>query len=128
MTNKYGQVALLAVGRSLSGSPNPKDHWELSTEVVFPNSPTSQRKSCPKGAFLGLCEAGLVKGISAGNYTKSKDNKRYAITAVELLRVGNAPPEPRALWDAVMSGERKAHNSQMDIVMALWKNGLLVRM
>jgi len=30
------------------------------------------------------------------------------------------------LWQAVTNDPEKAHNSQMDVVMALWKNGLIV--
>ena len=32
-----------------------------------------------------------------------------------------------ALWQAVSSDPEKTHNSQMDIVLALWKNDLIVR-
>jgi hypothetical protein len=49
---------------------------------------SAQKKGCPRGAFLGLCEEGLVKGIPAGNYTTSKDNKAYAVRAAELLITG----------------------------------------
>lgn len=42
--------------------------------VIFGES-TSQRKGCPKGVYLGLCEEGLVKGIPKGKYTKSKKIK-----------------------------------------------------
>ena len=31
------------------------------------------------------------------------------------------------LWAEVTDGEPIAHNSQMDVVLALWKNGLIVR-
>jgi len=39
-------------------------------------------KGCPRGAFLELCEAGMIKGIASGKYTRSKRNKEYAIDAV----------------------------------------------
>jgi hypothetical protein len=32
-----------------------------------------------------------------------------------------------ALWAEVTDGEDIAHNSQMDVVLALWKNDLIVR-
>jgi hypothetical protein len=53
-------------------------------EKLYPTSPTSRKKDCPRGAFLGLCEEGLVKGIPAGKYTASKDNKAYAVRAAAL--------------------------------------------
>jgi len=31
------------------------------------------------------------------------------------------------LWQAVSNDPKKPHNSQMDIVLALWKNDLIVR-
>jgi hypothetical protein len=31
------------------------------------------------------------------------------------------------LWTEVTDGEEIAHQSQMDVVLALWKNDLLVR-
>jgi len=31
------------------------------------------------------------------------------------------------LWRAVTDDPEKTHNSQMDVVMALWKNDLIVR-
>jgi len=31
------------------------------------------------------------------------------------------------LWRAASNAPEKTHNSQMDVVLALWKNGLIVR-
>lgn len=45
-----------------------------------------KKKGCPRNAFLGLYEEGLVKGIPSGNYTRSKKNKEYAIKAVKILK------------------------------------------
>ena len=60
----------------------------------IPTSVSAQKKGCPRGAFLGLCEDGLVKGIPAGNYTVSKDNKAYAVRAAELLIEGKQGTRP----------------------------------
>jgi hypothetical protein len=81
----------------------------------------------PRGAFLGLCEEGLVKGIPAGKYAASKDNKAYAVEAVALLTEDARKWSTGELWRAVSNDPVKAHNSQMDVVMALWKNDLIVR-
>jgi hypothetical protein len=83
--------------------------------------------SPPRGAFLGLCEAGVVKGILAGHYTASKDNKAYAVGAAALLTEGTQSWSTSALWQAVSNDPKKTHNGQMDIVLALWKNDLIVR-
>jgi hypothetical protein len=93
---------------------------------LYPTSAAARRKSCPRGAFLGLCEEGLVKGIPPGHYTSSKDNKAYAVRAAALLAEGTQSWSTNALWQAVVDDPEKVHNSQMDIVLALWKNGLIV--
>ena len=96
----------------------------------FPASLRSQDKNCPKNAFLGLCEEGLVKGIPRGKYTKSVQNKLYAITAVEFLKEWrNSSLSPIDLWPAVLrklnEDSEKRHNSQMNVVLALWNEGLI---
>jgi hypothetical protein len=103
----------------------PKERWEAAAATLFPDSPTSQRKSCPKGAFLGLCEDGLVRGIPLDATPLRKDNKGYAIRAVKLLREGHPSTQPQKLWTAVVNGAQKAHNSQMDVVIALLERGLI---
>lgn len=51
-------------------------------------------------------------------------NAQYAIDAVRFLHAAK-PTElsPLALWREV--GHGKAHNSQMDVVLALWSRGLV---
>jgi hypothetical protein len=125
MANKYGEAALMAARDSSTG-PNPAARWERAMEKLYPTSPTSRKKGCPRGAFLGLCEDGLVRGIPAGKYTASKDNKAYAVQAAALLTGESRKWSVGELWRAVSNNREKAHNSQMDVVMALWKNALIV--
>lgn len=126
MANRYGEAALLAAGQGFSASSNPVVRWDNSMQKLYPTSPTARKKGCPRGAFLGLCEEGLVKGIPAGKYMASKDDKAYAVQAVALLAEGKQSWSVNGLWRAVSSDPEKTHNSQMDVVMALWKNGLIV--
>lgn len=123
--NKYGSVAKQAA----EIGENPVDSWEQAASTYF-SSESSRQKACPRNAFLGLCEAGLVKGIKVGVYLKNKNenlNKKYAIAAVEKLKE-NPNVSKNELWDEVREklalGE-KAHNSQMDVVLALWQNNLI---
>lgn len=123
--NKYGLVAKEAV---VIGE-KPVVSWVESVSKSF-TSKNSKEKACPRNAFLGLCEAGLVKGIKAGVYFKNKKenlNKKYAIKAVEILKE-NPSLSKNELWDKVRErlalGEKK-HNSQMDVVLALWENNLI---
>jgi hypothetical protein len=125
MANRYGEAALIAARDSAGTSPAKR--WQSAVEKVYPTSVSAQKKGGPRGAFLGLCEEGLVKGIPAGQYTTSKDNKTYVVRAAELLIEGKQKWSISELWRAVADDPEKAHNSQMDIVLALWKNGLIVR-
>jgi hypothetical protein len=115
MANRYGEAALIAV------------RWESAMAKLYPTSPSARKKGCPRGAFLGLCEEGLVRGIPAGRYTSSKDNKEYAVRAAALLTEGKQNWSISSLWRAVAIDLEKTHNSQMDVVLALWNNDLIVQ-
>jgi hypothetical protein len=65
-------------------------------------------------------------GVRRGDYTASRSNRRYAASAVELLRRDGALAEDKTLlWSEVLAGEPKRHNSQMDVVIALWDSKLI---
>ena len=125
--NRYGAAAIEAVGLYTNGlAQSPRDAWEKAAAKIFGEGTSSQRKSCPKDAFLGLCEEGLVKGIEPGSYTRSRKNKGYAVRAVSILKQRSSlTNSPGGLWNEVLRGEPKKHNSQMDVVIALWKSGLI---
>jgi len=129
MANRYGEAALMAVRMETYGKAlTPAERWQDAVMKLYPTSPAAQRKGSPRGAFLGLCEEGLVKGIPPGESTTPSSrqvNKGYAIKAVQLLRAGTHKTVSQ-LWAAVNEDEAKAHDSQMDVVLALWKNGLIV--
>ncbi len=127
MANKYGEAAIMAARGSSAASVDPVVRWEGAMERLYPTSPTARKKVCPRGAFLGLCEEGLVKGIPVGRYTASKDNKGYAVRAAVLLREGTQSWSTNSLWRSVTNDPEKTHKSQMDVVLALWKNDLIVR-
>ncbi len=124
MANRYGEAALMAVRMELYGKAlSPAERWQDAVGKLYPTTPIGQKKSGPRGAFLGLCEAGLVKGIPAGNYGAAGRNKDYAVEAVRLLKAGTHKTVSQ-LWSGV--GDAAEHASQMDVVLALWKNGLIV--
>jgi hypothetical protein len=127
MANRYGEAALLAVRMETYGKAlSPLERWNDAVQKLYPTSPTAQRKGSPRNAFLSLCEAGLVKGIPAGQYAPSNKHKAYATRAVSLL-VADTHKTVNALWAEVTDGEDIPHASQMDVVLALWKNDLIVR-
>ena len=127
MANRYGQAALMAARQRSSNNASPVARWESAMATLYPTSPAARKKGSPRGAFLGLCEEGLVKGIPAGHYAASADNKSYAVRAVSLLTDGKQSWSTSTLWRAVEDDPERTHNGQMDIVLALWKNDLIVR-
>jgi hypothetical protein len=122
---KYGNAAIKAVNLVKSGSvKSPINAWERATSEIFGEGTSSQDKGCPRGAFLGLCEEGIITGIPAGNYTRSIKNKEYALKAIRLLKEGPEITQTE-LWGKVVESEGIKHNEQMDVVISLWKNGLI---
>jgi hypothetical protein len=125
MANRYGEAALMAVRMETYGKAlTPAERWQDAVSKLYPTSPISQKKGAPRNAFVGLCEHGLVKGVLPAE-GRSQPDKTAAIKAVELLRAGSHKTVSQ-LWAAVNDEEGKPHNSQMDVVLALWKNGLIV--
>lgn len=126
--NKYGQAAIKAVDLIESKRANtPQTAWEMATMEIFGDGTPAQRKGCPRSTFLALCETGNVKGIEFGVYTSAKQNKAYAIKALELL-IGDPSlsKDSKTLWNRIQGGIEKSHNSQMDVVLALWTGGFIV--
>lgn len=82
-------------------------------------------EGCPRCAFIGLCEEGMVKGIEPGNYGLREPNKNkiYAIAAAKLVLSGHEP-DHRAIWQKVTGADIRAHD-QVHIVLALYDNDLL---
>jgi hypothetical protein len=125
MANKYGEAALIAARLEVPESVGAAERWDVAVRQLYPEKPYMQKKGAPKSVFLGLCAAGLVKGVPAGENAAQNRNKEYALKAVELLRAGTHRTVT-ALWAEVTAGEEVPHGAQMDVVLALWKNGLIV--
>ena len=122
--NKYGLIAIQAAKDGV----NPERSWSNATIKIY-KTISSQKKGCPKNAFLGLCEEGLVKGIKPGVYLKNSVanlNKQYALISVALLKT-NPNLSRKELWIKVEEKLKinKSHNSQMDVVLALWDKHLI---
>jgi hypothetical protein len=123
--NKYGVTAIKSA-KNFKEAYSIIEIWSRSAKEVF-ETKSAQEKGCPKNTFLGLCEEGLVKGIPKGNYTKSVKNKEYATRAVAILKQNTQTTlSPKELWEKLELGDKRS-NSQMDVVLALWENGLIVK-
>lgn len=125
--NKYGLAALKAVNY-YKIKKDPIEAWEAAVKDIF-ETKSSREKGCPKSTFLSICEIGVVKNIPKGNYAPTvKENKIYALKAIEILEKNKKQPSlfsEKELWSKVQD-INKSYNSQMDVVLALWNNGLII--
>ncbi len=125
MANRYGEAAIQAARAEAAYQSHPAERWAEVIGRLYPTSETARRKAVPRMAFLSLCEAGLVKGIPAGSYGASHKERDKVLLAVSLLRAGEQKTV-NGLWAAATDGDQTtAHAGQMDVVLALWKNGMI---
>ena len=123
---QYGRVAVEAARLLASGSASrPADAWDVAASRIT-TSQASRDKGCPRGAFLGLCEAGLLKGVGPSGGDGGGVNSKYAVQAAKALRANpNLQFDRVELWRQSCLDRRKAHNGQMDVVVGLSEAGLL---
>jgi hypothetical protein len=127
MSNKYGEIALEAARSCRKWAAEPRVAWDLAAQSAFPRSKSCQTKACPRNAFLGLCSEGLIRDVPKGDYTRSVDNRRYAVEAVAILRKDlYTKPSVAALWRSVIGKTAKKPNGQMNVVLALWTSGQII--
>ena len=127
----YATVAIKAAKLAVEKNISPVEAWQRVVAQQYPHSPDMQKKACPRNAFLGLCSKGKVKGIPRRIYTKSKLNKKYAQECLYILSLNKHELfYPSELWEMVLrslnADKNKKHNSQMNVVNALWEEGLLI--
>ncbi|MVA97128.1 hypothetical protein GN330_07680 [Nitratireductor sp. CAU 1489] len=124
---KYGNVAINAASSLASRQyDSPREAWHAAVKMEYPTQTASQEKGCPRGAFIGLCEAGLVRGIEYAATGRQTKNGGYAVAAVESLRLNPAlASDKSALWRQACPDQPKKENGQMDVVLTLLDAGLL---
>jgi hypothetical protein len=123
---RYGKSAIEAVELILSTKIHPEQAWDIATSNEFGKDSSLQKKGCPKGAFLGLCEQGMIKGVPLGSYTESTENKRYTVRAVKILKQKPYLLENEdRLWFEVTGGKQIKQNNQLDIVLSLWNKNYI---
>jgi hypothetical protein len=113
---------MIATTRAALGT-NPAQAWEQAAMEMFPNSPSSQKKGCPRTTFLSLAAAGELKNVAPGAYTSAIENRQHAQDALRLLREDDSLLQHSAvLWKRVLDGKlTKVHNGQMNVVLGLWR-------
>ena len=127
--NKYAKVAI-EVAKELKNMKKEEqkkiDLGDLWKEKCEKNEfkEASIKKVCPRLAFIGLCENNLIKGIEIKNSDKESLNKNYAVEAVRVLKNDKRNYTSKELWEEIGNKDKK-HNSQMNIVLALWEKGMI---
>lgn len=127
--NKYAKVAI-EVAEELKNMKKEEqkkidlgDLWkEKCKENEFKEA--SIKKGCPRLAFIGLCENNLIKDIEVKNSNEESLNKNYAIEAAKVLKNNKRNYTGKELWEEIGNKDKK-HNSQMNIVLALWEKGMI---
>ncbi len=124
----FGKVAVKAVQNYRSHRfPSPMGAWDAAIRDIC-TIDSIEEKICSRSVFLGLCEAGMVRGIPGGTYLKTKPgekspNKIFATSAAQLIAgepglVRNKSRLRELLTDS-------GRNAQIDVVIALWESGLI---
>jgi hypothetical protein len=122
---KYAQTARAAAQFATNNRMSPEAAWNKAAEQVFPTQLASRVKGCPRQAFIALANAYFVKRSAAPKRASKSTSGVYALEATEALRKNPELVNSKAdLW-ARTSGGSKKHNSQMDVVIALWNENYL---
>lgn len=123
----YREVARTARSYVISQGMSPREAWDEAAMKAFKNSASRAKNGYPRGTFLGLCAAGLVKGIPAGEYAdRAGDAVTYAPRFIELLRKDpDYEDEPEFLFTDATDGKMLKDNGQLDVVFGLWNHGLI---
>jgi hypothetical protein len=116
------EAARTARSYVVSRGMTPAQAWEEAAKKLSGKA----RSSYAKTTFLGLCEAGLVKGVPPGDYAdRSGDMARYAARMVEMLIEDDEwEYDPEGLFSAATEGKVQPQG-QTDVVFGLWNHGLI---
>jgi len=123
----YGDIAWRACCLATEVGMSPPDAWQVALGERY-RDPTqfknAVKHTCPRSAFLGLCQAGLLPGIAVGQYTDSVSSSGYALAAVELLRAAPTLEADKSRLEARVFGDRTP-NGEVDVVLTFWGRGLI---
>lgn len=126
--NTYGKVAILTYNKIKNQNITLEEKditnlWkETCRELELTESTTN--KGCPKNAFIGVLKLLPLNIIWKDKEIKEKSNIFYSQKAIEILKNNkNKEYSNTELWKEVLKElniENKRHNSQMNVVLALW--------
>lgn len=97
-------------------------------EVVFPNGyEETQLISKSRAAFLGLCEAGRIKGINKGHYSGRSKTKQATMKAITIVQespeISSNPKHIRRIGPLFPG---TSSFGPRDIIAGLIEHGLLI--
>ena len=119
----YGRAAITAARMLEQGTPsNPEAAWTRAIR----RETKSWQKPCPRGAFLGLCAAGLIPGCEAQPSLFRSSNGDYAVRMVKAIRADpQVLTDRNRLWRSAVGSAEKEENGQIDVVVSLWREGII---
>jgi len=118
----WREVARTARTYVVSRGLEPAAAWDEATK----RAGIRTRGGYPKTTFLGLCEAGYVRGIPAGTYAdRAGAMRQYAARMVELLvEDDDYEDDPMELFTTATDG-KVGEQGQLDVLFGLWNHGLI---
>ena len=123
----YGDIAKKAYRLVTGYGRPPQDAWGAALSEHYTAAEQLRnaiKHTCPKGAFLGLCQNGFLRGIAPGHYTNSVRSRHYAHAAVVYLRADPSLATNKSrLKTLVYKG--RSPNGELDVVLAFWAEGLI---
>ena len=122
----YGRAAITAAQTLEKGtSSNPESAWKRAIAQETKSS-ESRRKGCPRGAFLELCNAGVIRGCEGRPSILRGSNAEYAVRMLEAIRADESVlGDKEKLWRLAVGKGKKKENGQLDVVDSLWREGLI---
>ena len=116
--NKFGECAIQAYEKMRKEKCSALEAWITTAEELFGSGSSCSKKGCPRNVFLGLVDS---------HHRKSK-NADYALEVLEELNKESKEAlgkmSKAEFWRDKMK-KTIQHNSQVDVVFALWSKGYI---
>ena len=122
----YGRAAITAARMLEKGVPSdPERAWKRAISLETESS-ESRKKSCPRGALLELCAAGVILGCKKRQSLLRGSNGEYAVRLLEAIRRDQQLlSDQKSLWHSATQNAAIEENGQIDVVASLWRAGLI---
>lgn len=99
---------------------------DITAKQVYGSASTAEKR-CPRPAFLGLANIGVLNGVPPREYGAPGKNAQYAQTALTLVLANqDLANQPRELWRLALQDEDKRYSQQMHVLSAIWRANKLV--